>query len=74
MNVEVTFTTGSNDVTISNYDQEFSYDTTKTRALSIAGLLGDSVGQALLALTGKEGIGLPEILERFEGALSDALR
>lgn len=74
MNVEITYTTGNSDVTISNYDQEFSCDTVKTRTLSVAGLLGDCVGQALLALTAKEDVELTEVLGKFQGALSDALR
>lgn len=74
MNVEITYTTGNSDVTISNYDQEFSCYTEKTRTLSIAGLLGDCVGQALLALTAKQGVDLAEITKRFQDALSSALR
>lgn len=74
MNVEISVDTGHGEITISNYDQEFSSDTQKTKALSIAGLLGDSAAQVLLALSGQDGAVLLDLKLRFQGAVEDALR
>jgi|WetSurMetagenome_2_1015567.scaffolds.fasta_scaffold41949_4 hypothetical protein len=74
MKIEISADIGYNEITISNFDQEFSSDTKKTRALSVAGLLGDSVGQMLLSLSGEDGVVLAELRARFQGAVDDALR
>jgi L-fucose mutarotase/ribose pyranase (RbsD/FucU family) len=74
MNVEINVDTGHGEIAISNYDQEFPSDTQKTKALSIAGLLGDSVAQVLLDLSGQDGAVLAELRARFQGAIEDALR
>jgi len=74
MNVEISVDTGHGEIAISNYGQELSSDTQKTKALSIAGLLGDSAAQVLLALSGEDGAVLAELRARFQGAVEDALR
>lgn len=74
MIVDVTVSGTARSFSVSGNDVEFSTDTDKSRALSIAGLLGDCVGQVLLEISGKGGVSLDDVLTRFQNALSDTMR